>query len=102
MKKIVAASFVLATLLSSFTAQAEERAVVSDNRVNVRAQAKLYSEVVTQLKKGDQVTVLERLSVQNPKPGEPTNWAKIKLPPNTTVWVYAPMVKDGVVSGSRL
>jgi hypothetical protein len=35
-------------------------------------------------------------------PGEPTNWARIKLPPNTPVWVFAPFVKDGTVNVSRL
>ncbi|MGV3774977.1 MAG: SH3 domain-containing protein [Verrucomicrobiales bacterium] len=102
MKKFIAASFVFATSFLSIETRAEERAVVTDNRVNIRGQAKLYSEVITQLKAGDEVTILEEISTPDAKAGEPTNWAKIKLPPNTTVWVFAPLIKEGTVSGSRL
>ena len=86
------------------TAQAaEETAVVSDGKINVRGQPSLIGEVITQLEQGEKVTVLERLTntVQR-VPGEPTNWAKIKLPPNTPVWVFAPFVKEGAVAVSRL
>ena len=86
------------------TAQAaEETAVVSEGKINVRGQPSLVGEVITQLEQGEKVTVLERLTntVQR-VPGGPTNWAKIKLPPNTPVWVFAPFVKDGAVNVSRL
>jgi uncharacterized protein YraI len=86
------------------TAQAaEETAVVSDGKINVRGQPSLIGEVITQLEQGEKVTVLERLTntVQRVA-GEPTNWARIKLPPNTPVWVFAPFVKDGAVAVSRL
>jgi hypothetical protein len=82
---------------------AEETAEVTGGKINVRGQPSLIGEVVTQLEDGEKVTVLERLTntVQR-VPGEPTNWARIKLPPNTPVWVFAPFVKDGVVNVSRL
>ena len=82
---------------------AEERAVVAEGKINVRGQPSLIGEVVTQLEQGEKVTVLERLTntVQRVA-GEPTNWARIKLPPNTPVWVFAPFVKDGAVNVSRL
>ena len=86
------------------TAQAaEETAVVSDGKINVRGKPSLIGEVITQLEQGEKVTVLERLTntVQR-VPGEPTNWARIKLPPNTPVWVFAPFVKEGTVNVSRL
>jgi len=51
------------------------------------------SEVITQLKKGETVTVLEELSARKHKRGEPTKWAKIQLPPNTPVWAYAPYIE---------
>ena len=63
------------------------------DRVNVRGQAKLKSEVVTQLKQGEAVTVLEEIEVKKPKKGEPSKWAKILLPANTPVWVYAPYIE---------
>src|SRR6185503_505077 len=52
--------------------------------------------------RGDKVTVLERITVEKPKADEPTNWAKIKLPENTPVWVFAPFVKDSKVAATRL
>ena len=72
---------------------AEEVAIVKGDRVNVRGQANLKSEAVTQLKKGEAVTVLEEIEVKKPKKGEPAKWAKILLPPNTPVWVYAPYIE---------
>jgi hypothetical protein len=94
----------LGVFLFLFTARAaEETAIVAEGKINVRGQPSLIGEVVTQLEQGNQVTVLERITNSTPRtPGEPTNWAKIKLPPNTPVWVFAPFVKDGVVSVSRL
>jgi hypothetical protein len=81
---------------------AEETAIVNEGKINVRGQPSLIGEVVTQLQRGEQVTVLEYVKNERAKGGEPTNWAKIKLPANTPVWVYAPMVKDGAVAATRL
>jgi uncharacterized protein YgiM (DUF1202 family) len=93
----------LASLLAGFTAVAAENiAVVNDNRVNVRGQAKLNSEVITQLKKGEKVTILEEIAVEKPKKGEPAKWYRIALPANTPVWVNANFVKDNAVSSPKL
>ena len=62
-------------------------AVVEANHVNVRGQAKLTSEVVTRLNKGDNVTVVEEITRNNSGPDEPSAWAKIYLPTNAHVWV---------------
>jgi len=62
-------------------------AVVDANKVNVRGQPRLKSEVVTRLTKGQPVTVLEEITRNNSGPDEPSAWAKILLPPNTHVWV---------------
>src|SRR5437868_14564124 len=61
----------LLLLLVMFLAasRAEETAVVTDHKINVRGQPSLYSEVVTQLQKGDTVTILERTNLTKPKPG---------------------------------
>ena len=79
-----------------------EEAVVDEGKINVRGRPSLIGEVVTQLERGDKVTILERIEIENPKPGEPPVWAKIKLPENTPVWVFSPFIKDGVVTASRL
>lgn len=77
-------------------------AVVAEGKINVRGKPSLVGEVITQLEQGEKVTILERITNSAAKPGEPTNWAKITLPPNTPVWVFSPFVKDGVVNVSRL
>src|SRR5947207_8977866 len=74
-------------------ARAEQSAVVKKDRVNVRAQASQGSEVVTQLKKGETVTVIEEVTPKKHKRGEPAKWAKVRLPPNTPVWLFAPYVE---------
>lgn len=67
-------------------------AVVDANNVNVRGQAKLNSEVVGRLTKGEAVTVLQEI-VRNSGPDEPSAWAKILLPTNTHVWVNASLLE---------
>lgn len=89
-------------VLSFFRSSAEETAVVTEHKINVRGQPSFIGEVVTQLEKGDKVTVLEKIPVENPKPGDPASWTKIKLPENTPVWVFARFIKDGKVTASRL
>jgi hypothetical protein len=79
-----------------------ETAIVAEGKINVRGKPSLIGEVITQLEQGEKVTVLERITNSTPRPGDSTNWAKIKLPPNTPVWVFAPFVKEGVVAVSRL
>jgi hypothetical protein len=62
-------------------------AVVDANNVNVRGQAKLTSEVVTRLTKGQSVTVIEEIIHKSSGPSEPSAWAKIVLPPEVHVFV---------------
>lgn len=62
-------------------------AIVDANNVNVRGQAKLKSEVVSRLTKGQSVTVLEEIVRNNSPVDEPSAWARILLPTNSHVWV---------------
>jgi uncharacterized protein YgiM (DUF1202 family) len=62
-------------------------AVVAANNVNVRGQAKLKSEVLTRLAKGQTVTVLEEIVHNNSLADEPSAWARILLPPGAHAWV---------------
>jgi SH3-like domain-containing protein len=62
-------------------------AVVVASNVNVRGQAKLKSEVVTRITKGQSVSVLEEIVRNNSGPDEPSAWAKISLPPGAHVWI---------------
>jgi uncharacterized protein YgiM (DUF1202 family) len=62
-------------------------AEVVATHVNVRGQAKLKSEVVTQVDKGQKVTVIQEIVHNNSGPEEPSAWAKISLPPGAHAWV---------------
>jgi hypothetical protein len=64
-------------------------ATVIASNVNVRGQAKLNSEVLTRLTKGDSVVVLEEIILTNSGPDEPSAWAKIQLPSERPVWISA-------------
>lgn len=87
MRLIVSISLCLSAVFPML--RAAETATVTEHKINVRGQPALVGEVITQLQKGDTVTVLENVKVEKPKAGEPTNWAKIKLPANTPVWVFS-------------
>ena len=94
----------LACALLAGPVRAEQTAVVKGNNVNVRGQATLNSEVITQLKDGERVTVIEEVSVDAPRKGAPARWTRIKLPVNTPVWVFAPYITltDKTVRVNRL
>lgn len=62
-------------------------ATVVASNVNVRGQAKLKSEVITRLNRGQTVAVLEEVKLKNSGPDEPSAWAHIILPAKTPVWV---------------
>ena len=68
-------------------------ATVIASNVNVRGQAKLRSEVVARLTKGQPVMVVEEVTLKKSEPDEPSAWAKILLPPNVRVWVNASFIE---------
>ncbi len=67
-------------------------AVVVASNVNVRGQAKLKSEVVTRVTKGQQLIVIEELVNNHSAADEPSAWAKVQLPPNTPVYISSSFV----------
>jgi uncharacterized protein YgiM (DUF1202 family) len=67
-------------------------AVVKQNNVNVRGQAAINSDIITRLKKGDVVTVLEEVTLKKPKTDEPAKWARIALPTNSAVWAHSSFI----------
>ena len=67
-------------------------ALVVASNVNVRGQAKLKSEIVARVTKGQSVTVIEEIVRNNSGPNEPSAWAKISLPPNAHVWVNSAFI----------
>ena len=75
---------------------------VSADRVNVRARASLLGERVTQLRKGDKVSVLAKVSVAPPRKNEPADWLRIVMPAAGQTWVYLGFVEEGKVTVSKL
>src|SRR5438552_9283735 len=74
------------------SAVAAEIGAAKENYVNVRGQPSFVGEIITRLKKGEEVAILEEITVEKPKPGEPGKWFRIAMPANTPVWVYSPLV----------
>ncbi len=68
------------------------KATITGNNVNVRGKATIASEIIARLNSGDAVTVIEQVYRDKPKAGEPTQWAKIAIPPQVHVWVHASYV----------
>jgi len=67
------------------------------NNVNVRAQAHINSEIITRLKQGETVTVLEEVTLKHPKTDEPARWARITLPAGTHVWINSSYLESNMV-----
>ena len=64
-------------------------ATVKQDAVNVRGRPAFLGEVVAKLKKGDAVTLLEEITLKQPKEDEPKDWYRIALPAKTPVWAFA-------------
>jgi uncharacterized protein YgiM (DUF1202 family) len=75
--------------LSTIHSQAAQTATVKADIINVRGKPTLFSEVVTQLKQGESVTILEEITIAKPKAGEPQKWARIQMPANVPLWINA-------------
>ncbi len=89
-------------LVAPRTVRAEEIATVKQDQVNVRGLASFRGEVITKLRKGEKITVLEEITVEKPKAGEPTRWYRIQLPTNTPVWVNALFITNQTVLPKKL
>ena len=78
----------LAVLTTGWGSAFADAANVKGDRVNVRAKASIQSEVITQLHKGETVSILEEIIPPAPVRGGSSNsWFKIAMPANTPVWV---------------
>lgn len=67
-------------------------AAVAAKNLNVRAQPTIYSETITQLNPGDNVTVLEQTNLDKLKPEEPRQWARIVYPDKADVWAHTSFI----------
>ncbi len=107
MKKLSAWIFfavtVFALSLSSLHGAAQS-GVVNAERVNVRTQPNILSEVVSQVNTGDKVQVLETIVHDNPIPGNPREWYRIGLPTEAVLWVAGDYIDstNNTVTAGRL
>jgi len=67
-------------------------AIVKCDVLDVRAQGSFAGEVISRLKKGDSVTVLEEITLGHVRANEPEQWSRIAMPAKTPVWVDAAFV----------
>jgi uncharacterized protein YgiM (DUF1202 family) len=79
-------------------------AAITGDNVNVRGRASFLGEILTKLKKGDAVNVIEQVYLSKPKKDEPSQWAKISTPTNVNVWVHSNYIEttNGTVKPKRL
>lgn len=81
-------SFSISTLIGISSAYCEgelTQATVNATRLNVRAAAKISSEVLCQVHKNDQVNLLK---IED-------NWAQIQIPAAAKVWIAANQLSEG-------
>jgi uncharacterized protein YgiM (DUF1202 family) len=64
-------------------------AAVKCEVLDVRGQDSFIGEVLTHLKKGDTVTVLEEITHGRVHANQPSKWSRIVMPTNVSVWVSA-------------
>jgi uncharacterized protein YgiM (DUF1202 family) len=84
--------------------EAAQSGLVNAERVNVRTQPNILSEVVAQVNTGDKVQVLETIVHDKPIPGNPREWYRIGLPEGAVLWVAEDYIDstNNTVTGSRL
>ena len=66
-----------------------ETGITKQDAINVRGQPSFIGEVITKLRKGESVTLLEEITRAKTKKDEPARWFRIAMPTNTPVWVNA-------------
>jgi uncharacterized protein YraI len=84
-------SGIAAFVLVHYVSATEVR--VTGNRVNLRAGPSEQAEVISQASKGD-VLVVEH--------GMEDEWIAIAPPPDVNLYVYAELIKDGIVTASKV
>jgi hypothetical protein len=67
-------------------------ATVTCDVLDVRGRGSFAGEVITHVKKGETVTVLEQITLDQPRANEPANWSRIEMPSNAPVWISTALV----------
>jgi uncharacterized protein YgiM (DUF1202 family) len=80
------------TVKSSVVLNPPVTATVKCDVLDVRGQGSFAGEVITHVKKGESVTVLEEITLGHLRPNEPGQWSRIVMPSNAPVWVDADFI----------
>ena len=62
--------------------------IVNGTRVSARGRATIFSELVFQFQKGEALNILEEITLDNPKAGEPRRWYRVQVPIDAGLWVH--------------
>jgi uncharacterized protein YgiM (DUF1202 family) len=82
----------------SLSAIAQDQGVITRDRVNVRGKPSVFSEVLTQLNKGDKVKIVDKVKIEKPKEGDLSDWVKIQLPPSVPVYVHSAYINTNLMT----
>lgn len=88
----------------TFALNAAQTGVINAERVNVRTQPSIVSEVVVQVNTGHKVQLLEFITLDDTIPGNPTEWYRISVPEGAKFWVSGDYIDSGddTVTASQL
>ncbi len=89
-----------APISTKTAARAGELRVVKADNVNLRARPSRAAEVVAQLKKGDEVKLLETKSVV--EGGKTQQWGRVNLPASAKCYVSSKFIANGKASGDAV
>ena len=62
--------------------------IVNGTRVSARGKATIFSELVFQFQKDEALNILEEITLDNPKAGEPRKWYRVQVPIDAGLWVH--------------
>jgi len=71
---------------------------INGTRVSARGKPTIFSQLVFQFNKGEQVKILENITIASPKVGEPRKWLRVQVPSDCGLWVDARYL--GVIIGT--
>jgi hypothetical protein len=94
------ARFVNEPLAKDAVLDPPDAASAKQEAINVRGLPAFAGEVVTHLKRGQTVTVLEQFTLAKPKAGEPADWSRIALPSGAPVYVFADFIDTNTMTVS--
>ena len=62
---------------------------INGARVTARGKPTIFSQLVLRFNKGEQVKILELITIANPKADEPHKWLRVQVPTDCGLWVHS-------------